>query len=115
MSIVKPEGAPMSVPLKAIIVVAILLAELACAVFWPRISLHGPVLEESYRHAQRLAALAAWSREQTPDSKAAYDAEVTLLEQHMARRAQATLAVVLAMDAVGIYCFWKYAPTKKMA
>ena len=104
----------MSFQLKAAVILTILLAELAWAV-WPRVSLHGPVLEESYRHDQRLAALAASSREQTPASKAAYDAEVTLLDQHMARRAEVTFAVVLALNAVGIYSLWKHVPTKKMA
>ena len=104
----------MNLSLKTTFVLVILLAEVAWAVR-PRISLHGPVLEESYRHDQRLAALVAWSREQTPDSKAAYDAEVTLLDHHMSCRAEATFAAVLTIDAVAIYCFWKYVPTKKMA
>ncbi len=88
--------------IKSVVIGLVLLLELAWA-FAPRFSPHGAVLEESYRHDQRLAALQAWGRDQTPASKAAYDAEVRLLDQRIATRQFVVLVVVLVADIVGIY------------
>ncbi len=96
--------------LKSIIIILVLLLELAWAVR-PRFSPHGAVLDETYRHDQRLRALQAWGRDQTAASKAAYEAEVTLLDEHMTRRERVVLAAVLVTNIVGIFCFWKYLPS----
>jgi hypothetical protein len=99
---------------KVVVVLLVLLLELAWTVR-PRFSAHGPVLEESYRRQERLAALAAWSRDQTPAAKAAYDTEGTLLDQHIDRREHFVFAAALAINAAAIYSFWRYAPKKRMA
>ena len=99
---------------KLIVILLVLLGELAWAVR-PRFSMHGPVLEEAYRHDERFATLVAWSRDQTPASKAAYDAEVRLLEEHITRRDHCVFAAALAINALGIYSFWSHAPIKPRA
>jgi len=98
---------------KIIVIVLVLLLELAWAA-WPHIG-HGAVLDEPYRNAERRVTLFAWLEHKTPETKAAYDAEVELLDKHMVRRAVAILTVGLAFNAVGIYLFWRYAPTKTPA
>ena len=95
---------------KIIVVLFVLFLEFASWAIWPRISLHGPILDESYRHDERFATLVAWSDHPSPETKAAFDAEVKLLDEHMARRQIGIWAVVLAIDAVGIYCFLRYVP-----
>src|SRR3974390_847857 len=99
---------------KKTIIVVILILELA----WflgPRFYMHGPVLDEPYRNAERKAVLYAWVEHRTRETKAAYDAEVALLHRHMLQMAVAILIGGLAFDAVGIYLFWKYVPTKTTA
>jgi hypothetical protein len=96
---------------KIAIIVVVLLSEFAWAA-WPRLSLHGPILDESYRHDERFAALVAWSDHPSPETKATFDSEVALLDKHMSQRAFGILTAVLAMDAVGIYFLLRYAPTK---
>ena len=101
----------MTKPFKILIVVVVLLAEIAWFV-WPRISLNGDV-GEPYRHDERLKALEAWGEHPTPESKVAYDAEVKLLDEHMAREEYEILAVAIVLDAVGIYCL--FAQKRNMA
>jgi hypothetical protein len=95
---------------KKTVIVVILLLELVWVV-WPRLYMHGYILDEAYRNAERKAVLIAWLEHRTPETKAAYDAEVKLLEM----RGAAILAGGLVINAVGIYLFWKHAPTKTMA
>jgi hypothetical protein len=95
---------------KIAIILLVVFLELAWA-FWPHLG-HGAVLDEPYRNAERKATLYAWLEHRTPETKAAYDVEVELLDKHIARRAAAILSVGLAINAVGIYLFWKYVPTK---
>jgi hypothetical protein len=97
---------------KLFIILTALLLEFAWFA-WPRLSLHGPILDESYRHDERLAALGASSEHPSPETKAAFDREVALLDRHMSQRTFGILAAVLAFDAVGIYFFWRYEPTKR--
>jgi hypothetical protein len=99
---------------KIITIVLVLLLELVWAA-WPRLSMHGPVLDEPYRNAERRAALFASKEHPTPETKAAYDAEVDLLDKHMEMRAVTILIVGLAFNAAGIYLFWRYAPKKTTA
>jgi hypothetical protein len=77
--------------------------------------MHGPLLDESYRHDERLAAMRARARRQSPETQTAFDREVALLDKHMVQRGFVILAAVLAIDAVGIYFFWRYEPTKATA
>ena len=100
---------------KIYVILLVFLLESAWALLRPNIPLHWYVLKESYRHDKRFAALVAWSDHPTPETKAAYDAEVKLLDEHIAKRQQAIFAGVLAINAVGVYFFWKYAPTKMAA
>jgi len=104
----------MKKPVKITIIVLVLLLELAW-VAWPRLSMHGPVLDDPYRNAERRATLFAWREHDMPETKAAYDTEVQLLDKHTERRTLTILAVGLAINAVGIYLFLKYASTKTTA
>jgi hypothetical protein len=99
---------------KIFVIFCVLFFELAWAV-WPRFSMHGAVLDEPYRNAERKAVLFAWIEHRTPETKAAYDTEVALLDRYMLRRAIAILVGGLAIDTLGICLFWKYVPTKTMA
>lgn len=95
--------------IKIILIVVILVLEFAWAT-QPSISLHGAILDESYRHDERFATLVAWSDHPSPETKVAFDAEVKLLNEHMARRQVGIWAVVLAIDAVGIYYLLRHTP-----
>ena len=95
---------------KIFIILIVLFLEFAWFA-WPRLSLHGPILDESYRHDERLAALAASSEHPSAETKATFDREVALLDRHMTERALGILAGVLVIDAVGIYFLWRHAPT----
>ena len=100
--------------LKISIILAVLVLELAWFC-WPRFYIHGRILDEPYRNAERGAVLYAYRQHPTSETKSAYDAEVALLDRHEMQVAMAILIGVLAFDAVGIYLFWKYAPTKTAA
>ena len=102
----------MKKPIKIFIILIVLFLQLAWFA-WPRLSLHGPIFDESYRYNERFTALAASSEHPSPETKAAFDKEVALLYRHMSRRAFGILSAVLAIDAAGIYFFWRYEPAKK--
>jgi hypothetical protein len=104
----------MKKPVKIAIIVFVLVLELVWWA-WPRFYMHGIVLDEPYRNAERKMALYANLKEKTLKTKAAYDAEVKLLDEHLAKKWLGILAVVLAIDAVGFYYFWRYASTKTTA
>jgi hypothetical protein len=87
----------MKKPVKIAIIVLVLLLELAWVV-WPRFSMHGRILDEPYRNAERKATLFAWIEHKSPETKAAYDAEVELLDKHTTSRAVAILSVGLAIN-----------------
>lgn len=99
---------------KIVLILVVVFAEFAWAVC-PRISLHGPVLDEPYRHGERFATLVAKSQHPSPEAEAAFNKEVDLLDAHIARREHATFALLLALNGVGIYCFWRYGNRKAMA
>jgi len=109
--VVCESGSEMKKSSKKIVILVVLVLECAWAV-WPRLSLHGPVLDEPFRLEPRRGTLFSWMDNPTPKTKAAYDAEVKLLDQHMERRALAILAAVLVVDVAGIYLFWRHSPTK---
>jgi flagellar basal body-associated protein FliL len=100
--------------LKIFIILVVFLFELAWFA-WPRLSLHGRLLDESYRHDERLTAMNNRGKNPSPETQAAFDREVALLDKHMSERAFAILTVVLIIDAAGIYFFWRYAPKKTTA
>lgn len=75
--------------------------------------MHGAVLDEPYRNAERRTVLFAWLQHPTPETRSAYDAEHVLLDRHRQRMVAVILIGGLAGDAVGIYLFWKYVPTKR--
>jgi hypothetical protein len=99
---------------KVILILFVILVELAW-VTRARISLHGPVLEEPFRHDERFATLVAKSQRPSAEAEAAFNREVDLLNTHMARREHATVALILALNGAGIYWFWRYAGGKSMA
>ena len=98
---------------KKTVIVIILFLELAWF-FCPRLT-HGYVLDEPYRNAERKVVLYAWLTQQTPETKAAYDAEVKLLDRHIELRTLTIFAAGLIINAAGIYLFWRYTPTKATA
>jgi len=92
---------------KIFIVLCVILLDLIWAA-WPRLYMHGRILDEPYRNTERREALYAWKQHPTPETKSAYDGEVGLLDRH-------ELAIpigILAFEVVGIYLFWKFVPTK---
>jgi hypothetical protein len=99
---------------KVFVILCVLVLEFLWAV-WPRISMHGAVLDEPYRNAERRSVLFAWIQHKTPETKSAYDAEVALLNEHILHRAMSILIAGLAFDAVGILLLLKYVPTKTTA
>jgi hypothetical protein len=98
----------MKKPAKIVVILLVLLAEFAWMA-WPRISAHG-MAGEPYRNRERFAALVASGEHPSSETRSAFDVEVALLDKHIAERQFGILAVVLAIDAVGIYYFLKYAP-----
>ena len=99
---------------KIAIILFFLLLELTWAA-WPRLSMHGEVLDNPYRNTERRAVLFSWRQHPTPQTESAYNAEITLLQRHMLGKAVAILVVGIVIDAVGIYMFWKHVPTKTAA
>ena len=105
---VRPRQFAMKRTAKIVVILLVLLAEFVWFA-WPRVSAHG-MAGEPYRNQERFAALVASGEHPSPETKAAFDAEVALLGKHIARRQLGVFAVVLAIDAVGIYYFLRYAP-----
>ena len=95
---------------KIAIIVLVLLLELAW-LFCPRLYIHGYVFDEPYRNAERKAALYGWVEHRTPETKAAYDAEVKLFDRHK----EMILAVGVLINAAGIFLFFRYASAKTPA
>jgi hypothetical protein len=52
-------------------------------------------LADPYRRDQRMKAMREWAQKRTPDSKALYDHECQLLNDHFARMALVTMAAVV--------------------
>jgi hypothetical protein len=96
---------------KICLILTVLFFEFVWATL-PRLSLHGPILDELYRHDERFKAMVAWSDHPSPQTKAVFDSEVALLDKYMAERATVVLIAVLVIDALGIFLIWKYVPTK---
>ena len=65
-------------------------------------------LGDSYRYEERRTALMNWGNAHTPESKAEFDREVKLLDEHLQKRAYIMAAVFLIIDGIGIFCFWNY-------
>jgi hypothetical protein len=75
---------------------------------WPRVSLHGPVIDEPYRNSERMEARRAWMQNPSSSTEASYKQEDELLSAHIARRALAGVALMLVFDGAGLCYFWKY-------
>jgi len=95
---------------KIAIIILVLLLELAW-VAWPRLWIHGRVLDDPYRNAERRTTLFAWREHDNPETKAAYDTEVQLLDQHTKKTALTIVAVGIVFNVAGIYLFLKKAPS----
>jgi len=70
---------------KVIFILAVIVAQLV----WlarPRISLHGEVLDDPFRHDERFATLVAKSQHPSPEAEAAFNREVELLHAHIQRK-----------------------------
>jgi hypothetical protein len=99
---------------KSVVIVLVLLLEFAWWA-WPRVSAHG-YAEDPYRLNERMTALSEWSGHPTPETKAAFDKEMELLDEHE-HKAMKHGALLLA-NVVGISWFWKsqiYEPKKAIA
>jgi hypothetical protein len=99
---------------KIVVILLILLAEFAW-VAWPRVSAHG-FAEDPYRLNERMMALSEWSDHPTPETKAAFDKEIKLLDEH--EHTAIKWGAILLANVVGICWFWKseiYAPKKAAA
>ena len=99
---------------KVVLILVVILAQLAWLVR-PRISLHGEVLDEAYRHGERFATLVAKSEHPSPETEAEFNREVDLLHEHMQRRGLAHVALLLVLNGAGIYLFLHYASRKTTA
>lgn len=104
----------MKKPVKICIILIVLFLELAWFA-WPRLVLHGKIYDEAYRHDERIAALATSREHPSPETKAAFDREVALLDRYMTERALGIIVGVLAVDALGIYFLCRYGHTKPTA
>jgi len=95
---------------KIFIILGVILLDLLWAA-WPRLYMHGRILDVSYRNTERREALHAWRQHPSPETKSAYDAEVDRLNRH----ALVIPIGGLAFEGVALYLFWKYVPTRKTA
>ena len=91
--------------LKTLVIIAVLLLECVWLV-WPWLSWQGYAGEGSFRHHQRYAAWGVWERHPSPKSKAAFDKEVRLLDQHIMRKRWVIFAGLSIFNGIGIYWFW---------
>jgi hypothetical protein len=64
-------------------------------------------LGDPYRYEERRNALTNWGNTHTPESKAVFNGEVKLLDEHLLNRAIIIVTVFLVIDGIGIYYFWK--------
>jgi len=104
----------MNKSLKMLVILAVLLLEFAW-LMWPWISRQGYAQEGSYRHQQRFAAWAAWTRHPSPKTKAGFDREVRRLDQHMVRARWVMFAELSVLNGIGIYWFLKRETSKRVA
>ncbi len=93
-----------------VLILVVIMAQFAWLVLRPRISQHGEVLDEAYRHDERFATLVAKSQHSSLETEAAFNREVDLLHAHMQRRGLGYLALFLILNASGIYLFLRYEP-----
>jgi hypothetical protein len=89
-----------------LIVLAVLFLQLLY-IAWPRRSNHGDVIEESYRRTQRLEAHRAWFEHPSDTTRTVFDLEDHRLYRYMAARWGIGLTVVVVVDAICIYWFWR--------
>jgi hypothetical protein len=94
-----------------IFIIALTLLLEFCWWAWPRVSVHGYILEESYRHDQRLAALSAMGIHPSHETKQNFEAEVKLLDDHVAKRQMATLLLVLSANGLIAFSIWRWEPS----
>lgn len=99
---------------KVVLILVVVFAQLAWLIR-PRISLHGDVLDEAYRHDERFATLVAKSQHPSPETEAAFNREVDLLHAHMERRELGYFALFLVLNGSGIYLFLRYGGRKTTA
>ena len=99
---------------KVVLILVVILVQLAWLVR-PRISLHGDVLDEAYRHVERFSTRVAKSQHPSAETEAAFNREVDLLHAHMQRRGLAHLALLLVLNGAGIYLFLHYGTRKTNA
>jgi hypothetical protein len=93
------------ISLRLLVVLLVLLLQCLCFA-WPRVSLHGPVIDEPYRNSERLEAHRAWMQHPSASTEAAYRREDELLSAHLGRRALTAVAVILVLDGAGLFYFW---------
>lgn len=79
---------------------------------WCFLGLH---LVDRYRYQERRKAMADWARQQTPETKALWDAEKRLLSVHQDHRALFVIASFMFVDGVMVYFLWNYGEKKRSA
>ena len=97
----------MSKPLKLGIILVVLTLELVWATR-PLLSRRGYALEGGYRQKERYATWVAWSRHPSPATKAAFEAEVIRLDNHIIQKQWIIFNVLLLLNGLGIYKFLTY-------
>src|ERR1043166_4689317 len=70
-------------------------------------NLHGPVVTESYRRAERLEVLRARHSHPSPETKAAYAQEVSRLEWHLNIK-YATITLMVSLELLAACDVWRY-------
>jgi hypothetical protein len=83
--------------------------------FAASVSLHGYILDEQYRHKERLVTVFARVEHSTPETEAAYQKEVNLLDEHIWKRSCIIFVVFLFADALLIYWYRRKVPLTKLA
>jgi len=73
--------------------------------------------KEPYRRKERNEAAKAYRESPSPTTKATYDSEQRLIMDYLRRRHNEKkariFAVLVVIDALGIYCLWSYGRRKR--
>jgi hypothetical protein len=93
----------MTKPFKCLIVSVVIIFELWFLLL-PSLYMHGPILDVSYRHQQRVAAFYDNLLHPSPATKAALDAEVIRMNRYLDLKMILTAGILVGIDWLGIYC-----------
>ncbi|MEA3188670.1 MAG: hypothetical protein QOD99_2500 [Chthoniobacter sp.] len=98
--------------LKAKIAVTLLISvQLLALVIWlvvPKFGSGPPGGAYAYRAEPRMSALSEWHSHPSPETKAAWEDELHLLERYKLARILLKATVVVALNTTIIYLFWNH-------